>query len=357
MTFLVADGIVPSNEDRGYVLRRIIRRAVRYAYLLGVERDLSAPLIAAVVDAMADGYPELRADQDRITGIVSREEDRFRQTLKRGTTLLDSKLSELGEGQALGGDVAFDLYETFGFPLEVTQEITAELGIEVDDAGYRAALEKAQQVSKAGAKAGSDLYANLTSFQEILDRFGATEFVGREENETKATVLAVVPGEDGTASVFLDRTPFYAESGGQVGDTGVLVGEAGQAEVSDTTYGLPGLHRHLVRITEGALEAGDEVTATLDVARRDAIRRNHTGTHILHWALRKVLGDRRPAAGLARRPRPAAVRLRAGGCPHRRSGAPDRRPRQRGDPPQRHGAPLRDHQGRGHGPGRHRLLR
>ncbi len=291
MTFLVADGIVPSNEDRGYVLRRIIRRAVRYAYLLGVERDLSAPLIGAVVDVMADGYPELRADQDRITGIIGREEERFRQTLKRGTTLLDAKLAELGEGQALGGDVAFDLYETYGFPLEVTQEITAELGIEVDDAGYRAALERAQQVSKAGAKAGGDLYANLTSFQEILDRFGPTEFVGREENETKATVLAVVPSEDGTASVFLDRSPFYAESGGQVGDTGTLVSEAVQAEVLDTTYGLPGLHRHLVRITGGALEAGDEVTAAIDVARRDAIRRNHTGTHILHWALRKVLGE------------------------------------------------------------------
>jgi alanyl-tRNA synthetase len=291
MTFLVADGIVPSNEDRGYVLRRIIRRAVRYAYLLGVERDLAAPLIGAVVDAMADGYPELRADQDRIVGIIAREEDRFRQTLKRGTSLLDTKLAELSEGEALGGDVAFDLYETYGFPLEVTQEITGELGIEVDEAGYRAALGRAQQVSKAGAKAGKDLYANFTSFQEILDRHGATEFVGREEVEVKATVLAIVPAEDGTASVFLDRTPFYAESGGQVGDTGVLTTDTGRAEVLDTTYGLPGLHRHEVRVVEGTIEPGQDVTAAIDVTRRDAIRRNHTGTHILHWALREVLGD------------------------------------------------------------------
>jgi alanyl-tRNA synthetase len=291
MTFLVADGIVPSNDDRGYVLRRIIRRAVRFAYLLGVERDLSAPLVAAVVDVMDSGYPELRADQGRITGIVEREEHRFRQTLKRGSSLLDAKLADLHPGQPLGGDVAFDLYETYGFPLEVTQEITAELGIDVDEDGYRAALATAQQVSKAGAKAGKDLYAHLTSFQEVLDRFGATEFVGREESEVTATVLAVVPGDDGLLSVFLDRTPFYAESGGQVGDTGRITTDTGVGEVVDTTYGLPGLHRHHVRVVEGTLEAGQDATAAIDDERRAAIRRNHTGTHILHWALRQVLGD------------------------------------------------------------------
>ncbi|MGQ0832989.1 MAG: alanine--tRNA ligase [Microthrixaceae bacterium] len=291
MTFLVADGIIPSNEDRGYVLRRIIRRAVRYAYLLGVERDLSAPLVGAVVDTMADGYPELRADQDRIVGIVAREEERFRQTLKRGTSLLDTKLAELESGEALGGDIAFDLYETYGFPLEVTQEITAEIGIDVDEDGYRAALARAQQQSKAGAKSGSDLYANLTSFQAILDTHGPTEFVGRERDEVGATVLAVVPDEGAdTLSVFLDRTPFYATAGGQVGDTGRLSTDTGVAEVLDTTYGLPGLHRHEVRMLEGTIEAGQDVTASIDVARRNAIRRNHTGTHILHWALREVLG-------------------------------------------------------------------
>ena len=290
MTFLVADRIVPSNEDRGYVLRRIIRRAVRYAYLLGRESDLTGPLVAAVIDAMADGYPELRADQDRIVGVISREEERFRQTLKRGSALLDAKLAELPEGEPLPGPVAFDLYETYGFPLEVTQEITAELGIEVDEAGYRAALAEAQERSKASAKAGHD-YSNLTSFQEILDRYGPTEFVGREEYETKATVLAVVPGDDGTASVFLDRTPFYAESGGQVGDTGTISTDTGTAEVLDTTYALPGLHRHHVRVIDGQIEAGQVATAAIDGARRDAIRRNHTGTHILHWALRKVLGE------------------------------------------------------------------
>ena len=291
MTFLVGDGIVPSNEDRGYVLRRIIRRAVRYAHLLGVERDLATPLIGAVVDVMADGYPELRGDQDRITGIIAREEERFRQTLRRGSQLLNDQLATLRSGDVLAGDVAFDLYETYGFPLEVTQEITAELGIGVDEDEYRAALGRAQDISKAGAKAGKDHYANLTSFQEVLDTHGPTDFVGREEAETKATVLAVVPGEDGEVSVFLDRTPFYAESGGQVGDTGTITTDTGRAEVLDTTYGLPALHRHHARLVEGTIEPGQEATAAIDVDRRNAIRRNHTGTHILHWALRRVLGD------------------------------------------------------------------
>ena len=250
-----------------------------------------APLIDASIDAMVDGYPELRADRDRIVGILAREEDRFRETLRRGTNLLDQKLAQLRSGQRLDGEVAFDLYETYGFPLEVTREITEEMGVSVDEDGYQVALARAQQVSKAGARAGRDLYANLTSFQEILDEFGPSDFVGREENESKATVLAVVPDDGGGVSIFLDRTPFYAESGGQVGDTGVLTSASGVAEVVDTTYGLPGLHRHEVRITEGTIEVGQEVDAAIDVARRDAIRRNHTGTHVLHWALRAVLGD------------------------------------------------------------------
>jgi alanyl-tRNA synthetase len=357
MTFLVGDGIIPSNEDRGYVLRRIIRRAVRYAYLLGVERDLSSRLVGAVVDAMADGYPELRADQDRITGIVSREEDRFRQTLKRGTSLLDAKLAELPQGAPLGGDVAFDLYETYGFPLEVTQEITAELGIEVDTDGYRAALVKAQQLSKAGAKAGTDLYANLSSFQEVLDRFGPTDFVGRDEHETAATVLAVVPGDGDVLAVFLDRTPFYAESGGQVGDTGTLTSDTGSAEVLDTTYGLPGLHRHHVRMLHGTIEAGQDVTAAIDVERRNAIRRNHTGTHILHWALREVLGEDVKQQGFPGRRGATALRLRPLRCAHPGPDPPDRGPRQRRDLGQRDGQALRDHQGRGRRSRRHRLLR
>jgi alanyl-tRNA synthetase len=290
MTFLVADGVVPSNEDRGYVLRRIIRRTVRYAYLLGVERDVTPRLVEAVVAAMGDSYPDLVEGRDRLVSVIEREEDRFRQTLKRGSTLLDARLADVPAGGTLAGDVAFDLYETYGFPLEVTQEITAEQGITVDEAGYDEALRRAQTISKAGAKS-ADAYAGLGSFQEVLDRHGTTEFTGREEYESKATVLAVVPDDDGTVSIFVDRTPFYAESGGQIGDTGTIVTETGTAEVLDTTYALPGLHRHVARVVEGAIEPGQEATAAIDAERRDAIRRNHTGTHVLHWALREVLGD------------------------------------------------------------------
>jgi alanyl-tRNA synthetase len=289
MTFLVADGVVPSNEDRGYMLRRIIRRAVRFAQLAGAEREVTPTLVAACIEAMASGYPELRTESERVIETVEREEQAFRRTLKRGAVLLDAKLADIPAGGTLPGDVAFDLYETYGFPVEVTEEAAAWSDVGVDRAGYDEALVRAQQLSKAGAKRG-DAYANLTDFQAILDRFGPSEFVGREVNESKATVLAVVPSEDGTTSIFLDRTPFYAESGGQVGDTGTITTDTGTAEVLDTVFGLPGMHRHVARI-DGSIEAGQEATAAIDVARRDAIRRNHTATHLLHWALRRVLGD------------------------------------------------------------------
>jgi alanyl-tRNA synthetase len=285
MTFLVNDGVIPSNEDRGYVLRRIIRRAVRFAQLAGAERIVTPQLVGDCIDAMGDGYPELRANADRITGTILREEEAFRRTLQRGAVLLEQRLADIPAGGTLPGDVAFDLYETYGFPLEVTEEAAAWADVGVDRAGYEAALARAQEISKAGAKK-VDAYANLTSFQEVLEQFGPTEFVGREEYETKATVLAVV-GD----SVFLDRTPFYAESGGQVGDTGWIRTDTGLVEVVDTTYALPGLHRHAVRVLEGEITPGQEATASIDHGRRDAIRRNHTGTHILHWALRLVLGD------------------------------------------------------------------
>jgi alanyl-tRNA synthetase len=291
-TFLVADGVIPSNEDRGYVLRRIIRRAVRYAHLLGAEQVVTPTLVADCVARMADGYPELTTDHDRIAEVLLREEEAFRRTLRRGAVLLEGRLAELPAGADLPGDVAFDLYETYGFPLEVTEEVAQEAGVGVDRAGYDTALAAAQATSRAGAKQ-VDAYANYDSFSEVLDRHGPSEFVGREEFETKATVTAVLadPSSPDLATIFLDRTPFYAESGGQVGDTGWITTDTGRAEVLDTTYGMPGLAAHAARIVEGTVEPGQVALAAIDVERRDAIRRNHTGTHILHWALRRVLGD------------------------------------------------------------------
>ncbi len=288
MTFLVNDGVVPSNEDRGYVLRRLIRRAVRFAYLLGVNDAVLPRLTTACIDTMGDAYPDLAANGDFVTGIIEREEGSFRATLTRGVALLEETFA--ASPAKVPGDVAFKLHDTFGFPVEVTQEMAAERGIGVDLITFGTLMEEQRTRAKEAGKKG-DVYANRTRFQQILDDYGPTEFVGREEMEAKATVLAVVPADDGTASVFLDRTPFYAESGGQVGDTGTITTELGTAEVLDTTYGLPGLHSHRVRITSGTIEPGQEATASIDVERRDAIRRNHTGTHVLHWALRQVLGE------------------------------------------------------------------
>ncbi|MFL6204011.1 MAG: alanine--tRNA ligase [Acidimicrobiales bacterium] len=288
VSFLVSDGVVPSNEDRGYVLRRLIRRAVRFAYLLGVQ-DVALPrLVTSCIDTMGGAYPDLAANRDFVLGIVEREEGSFRTTLTRGVALLEDTFRS--SPHEVPGDVAFKLHDTFGFPVEVTQEMAAERGIPVDLGTFDQLMEEQRTRAKeAGRK--SDLYANRTSFQQILDDHGPTEFVGREEMEAKATVIAVVPGDDDHVSIFLDRTPFYAESGGQVGDTGVIRTDTGSAMVDDTTYGLPGLHRHHARLVEGEIVAGQEATASIDVERRDAIRRNHTGTHVLHWALRRVLGE------------------------------------------------------------------
>lgn len=288
ITFLVNDGVVPSNEDRGYVLRRLIRRAVRFAYLLGVDEPVLPRLTNTCIDTMGEAYPELAAHRDGITALLEREEGGFRTTLSRGVALLEE--SFVISPAQVPGDVAFRLHDTYGFPVEVTQEIAAERGAEVDLDGFAELMTEQRTRAKEAGKKG-DVYANRASFQELLDVHGPSEFVGREEAEAKGVVLAVVPADDGTLSVFLDRTPFYAESGGQVGDTGTIVTGTGEGAVLDTTLALPGLHRHQVRLISGSFTVGQEATAAIDVTRRDAIRRNHTGTHVLHWALRTVLGD------------------------------------------------------------------
>ncbi len=283
MTFLVADGVVPSNEDRGYVLRRLIRRAVRFTYLLGVHHAVLADLVGACVEEMAQAYPELNAEADRILGVVEREEGAFRTTLARGVSLLDESVA--ANPATVPGDVVFRLHDTYGFPVEVTQEMASERGIEVDFAGFEALMADQRKRARAATRK-DDVYADLATFHDVLAGSGPTEFVGREEYETKARVIAVVDN-----SVFLDRSPFYAESGGQVGDTGWITTDTGRAEVLDTTFALPGLHRHHIASIEGTIEAGQEAVASIDGDRRDAIRRNHTATHVLHWALRQVLGD------------------------------------------------------------------
>jgi alanyl-tRNA synthetase len=289
MTFLVSDGVVPSNEDRGYVLRRVIRRAVRFAHRLGVERAVTPALVAKVVDLMGDAYPELRRNAEVVTMSVEREEDRFRRTLASGSALLDEALGEL-DGGALPGDVAFKLHDTFGFPLEITAEVAAERGVDVDVEGFEAAMAEQRRQSRARPAVGTRAEGD-DAYRELLDEFGTTEFVGYAEGETDSRVLAGLPRPDGTVEVFLDRTPFYAEAGGQVGDTGEIVTPTGRLEVVDATYALPGLHRHVARVVDGEVVVGQDAHAAIDQHRRDYVKRNHTGTHLLHWALREVLGD------------------------------------------------------------------
>jgi alanyl-tRNA synthetase len=288
MTFLVADGVVPSNEDRGYVLRRIIRRAVRFAYLIGVEALVLPALVEHCISVMGGAYPELRARSDLVIGTITREEERFRSTLATGSQLLDTHLEGLQAGDQLDGAVAFQLHDTYGFPLEVTQEFAELRGVTVDVAGFEREMAAQRERARAASRSGRPVVGSEASRRlgELLQSHGPTEFTGREESTSTGTILAV----DGDV-VITDRTPFYAESGGQVGDTGTITTPTGRAVVTDTTYLLPGLVGHSIGSVEGTLEVGQEATLSIDVDRRNAIRRNHTGTHILHWALREVLGD------------------------------------------------------------------
>ncbi len=289
MTFVVNDDVAPSNEGRGYVLRGVIRRAVRLGYQLGVDRPFCTELVQAAIDHMGDAYPELRSNADVIKDVVEREEGRFRTTLKTGSSLLEDELT----GGKVSGAVAFTLHDTFGFPIEITEEIAEERGAPLDRDGFDELMAEQRRRSREAGKATSSGAPKFgpEAYRDLLAEHGPTQFTGYTEYESKGCVLAVLPGaDDGQVEVFLDRTPFYAEGGGQVGDTGTITSPTGTLRVLDTTPGLPGLHRHLARVEEGAVEAGQEVTASIDAGRRDAIRRNHTGTHMLHWALREVLG-------------------------------------------------------------------
>jgi alanyl-tRNA synthetase len=306
MTFLVSDGVVPSNEERGYVLRRIIRRAVRHAYVLGVEDPVTPTMVDATVEVMGGAYPEVVRNHELVRNIVMREETRFRQTLTRGVDMLDT-IVERGE---VSGEDAFFLHDTLGFPIDLTREIAEERGRAIDLEGFAARMgEQRTRAQEAHKAAGGKASAPVDLYRELIDDYGPTEFTGRQEYETSgAKVLALIGGPDRlaqagegtTVDVVLDRTPFYAESGGQVGDTGTITTADGSARVRvvDTRYGLPGtlvLHRGFVEA--GTLSESDEVVAAIDGDRRDRIRRNHTATHVLHWALREVLGSHVKQAG------------------------------------------------------------
>jgi alanyl-tRNA synthetase len=247
---------------------------------------------------MGGAYPDVAAQRDFILDVLTREEERFRQTLRTGMTLLDAELAQpsTAASSVLAGGAAFQLHDTYGFPVELTEEIAGERGVRVDIDGFRTEMAAQRERAKAARAAGVVDDERLGRYRDIVEQHGTTEFVGYRDDTADAVVLAVIELPDDVVEVFLDRSPFYAESGGQVGDTGVIRTATGTVHVDDTTFALPGLRRHIGRV-EGFVEAGSAATATIDALRRAAIRRNHTGTHILHYALRKVLGEHVKQAG------------------------------------------------------------
>ena len=296
-TMLVNDGVFPSNEGRGYVLRRIIRRAVRHAYLLGTEKLVMPALVESAISTMGEAYPDVIAQKDFILGVLTKEEERFRQTLKTGLSILENELNQADENHVVSGSTAFLLHDTYGFPLEVTQEIVAERELSVDLDGFRVEMDQQRQRAKAARRGNVADDSRIDLYREVMESHGTGAFVGYERESCLTKVLAIIPDDEGLFDVFLEQTPFYAESGGQVGDTGFLTSSSGNYEVLDTTYALPGLRRHLCRVISGTLLINQEVDASIDVLRRTAIRRHHTATHILHWALREVLGEHVKQAG------------------------------------------------------------
>ena len=292
---LISDGVFPSNEERGYVLRRIIRRAVRHAWTLGVDDVVMPRLVEVVCDVMGDHYSELQDNLELVKNVVGREEDQFRRTLATGSQILDEAVADLERGEPLPGSIAFQLHDTFGFPVEVTQEILSERDLTLDKDGFDTEMDQQRERARS-ARAEGPTVANET-YRQILDQFDVTEFVRDSGAVDDAQLLAVIELDDEQVEVFLDKTPFYAESGGQIGDTGTIKTESGVIEIQDCTYALPGLHRHVGQIVEGTISSPCTATASIDEERRSAIRRNHTATHILHWALREVLGEHVKQAG------------------------------------------------------------
>ena len=293
ISMLVADGVLPANEGRGYVLRRVVRRAVMAARRQGVDKPIGPTLVQAATEVLGEAYPALVAQHDLIVNVVAREEAGFDRTLRSGLSRLEEALAT--GTKVLGGDVAFTLHDTHGFPVELTEELARDAGVEVDRAGFDAAMGEQRERARSAAKASRA--GDEEAYRALLNAEGPTPFVGRglENYEVPARVIAVLEADEGPAEgpvveVFLDRTPFYAESGGQVGDTGTIVTETGIADVGDTVFAVPGLVAHKARLS-GEVRAGQDALATIDVERREAIRRNHTATHLLHAALRSVLGD------------------------------------------------------------------
>ena len=297
-SFLLADGVLPSNEGRGYVLRRIMRRAMRHAHLLGTKEPLLHRLVPALVAEMGQAYPELGRAQALVEEVLEREETRFRQTLDKGLRLLDEATAEMGEGDSLPGDTAFKLYDTYGFPYDLTEDALRARGIGVERDGFDAAMAQQKAAARAAWKGSGEAAAGEVWF-DIAEREGASEFTGYTATSGEGRVVSLVrdgaefefAGQGDAVVVLTNQTPFYGESGGQAGDTGTITGPDGlKLTVTDTSKPLGRLHAHHAKVESGTIRKGDTVHLEVDIDRRDAIRANHSATHLLHAALRNRLG-------------------------------------------------------------------
>lgn len=301
VSFLIGDGVIPGNEGRGYVLRRLMRRVIRTMRILGAQESMSE-LVNAAIDAMSPQYPELNDARGRITQIAIGEETAFLQTLRTGTQIFDMAASEAQKsgGSVLSGDQAFALHDTYGFPIDLTLEMAAEQGLEVDREGFQRLMQEQRERAKADARARKAGVTAVTAYREIMERTGATEFTGYTETDTESRIAGVLrdglevdaahPGDH--VEIVLTRTPFYAESGGQLGDHGrIRLHDGAVLEVYDVQAPVPGLFVHRARVVDGEVRRGIEASGQVDVGRRLAISRAHTATHMIHKAFREALGE------------------------------------------------------------------
>lgn len=305
ITTLIGDGVVPSNDGRGYVLRRVLRRAVRRGWQLGAKRELITPvLVESAVRVLGESLPDLAAKKEMVLSVVVREEERFRRTLQAGLELLETEMANLGQENTLSGITAFKLHDTYGFPIELTTEIANERGVAIYHAGFDEEMSKQRNRARKAWK-GGDEAANAEFYRAVLDEIGPTNFVGYEDEIATGRVLAIVrdgeqveqAAEGMDVEIFVDATPFYAESGGQVGDSGRITTSTGALDVRDTRHALAGMHGHRSKVKSGFVAVGQEAEMVIDGPRRERIRKSHTGTHVLHWALRRVLGEHAQQAG------------------------------------------------------------
>ncbi|MCL4499139.1 MAG: alanine--tRNA ligase, partial [Chloroflexi bacterium] len=311
--FLIADGVIPSNEGRGYVLRRLIRRAIRHGRLLGIDEPFIVKIIDAVIERMNGAYPELVEHAEYIRTTAEKEEERFFATLRQGLIIIEEVIGDLmaEKTPVVPGEVVFRLYDTYGFPADLTREIASENGLAIDKGEFENLMEEQRRTSRAKARfveaegGGWTGDAATEVYRDILEGYGRSEFVGHEADELKTSVKAIVKGnavateasEGEEIDLVLERTPFYAEKGGQLGDRGIIESDAAKVEVHDTLELAHELIVHRGKVVSGSLEPGEVVYAKVNVGRRQAISRAHTATHVIHWALRLVLGEHAKQAG------------------------------------------------------------